>query len=122
MLVIALAGASVLSGCGEKEMASCAASAEQLVLLRQMAAVGATKTAFDQCIVAFKREKYCRAVWLDTDGEVRNCMESHGLRFVEGPSGAGCHFLDYDEISCYRPKWLLALPPEIQNLLIPPRT
>ena len=108
----------VLSGCGERDLSVCKGSAEQIVLLRQIAVVGATKTDFDRCIVSNLGEKYCRALWLDLDGETRNCMAQHGFKFMDGSDYPRCGFLSYGDIDCYRPKWITAFPTWIQALLI----
>jgi hypothetical protein len=112
---------AVLSGCGERELSACISSAEQLVLLRQMTVVGGKKISFDLCIKNNMGEKYCRAVWLDADSEVRGCMERHGFKFAEAPSGPYCHFMNYDDVYCYISKWALLLPNELQKMFVPQR-
>lgn len=96
-----------LPGCGEREATVCSVSAEQTVLLRQIAVTGETKTSFDQCIQAKRGEKYCRIIWLDADGLMRKCMSDRGFSFIE--EGGRCGILSYDDAACYRPKWVLEL-------------
>lgn len=121
-VIIALSSLLMLGGCGEKELAACVSSGEQTTLLRQIAAAGGVKKNFEACINSNMGEKYCRVIWLDSDTAVHDCMKAHGLEYMPSQvSGGPCHLLDYDDVYCYRPKWLLALPKEIQAVLAPAR-
>lgn len=122
-LVVAIVGLTVLTGCGEeKALFACVTSAERTILLRQMAAVGGTKAGFDRCIAVSASEKYCRALWLDADGEVHKCMDAAGFQYVETPRQEHCSgYTDYDDLYCYRAKWIGALPAEMHRLLVSKR-
>jgi hypothetical protein len=60
----------------------CLASTEQIVLLRKMALSEKAKDDFDYC-VGQGGEMFCRALYLDANGAVRQCMNAQGFIFVD---------------------------------------
>ena len=95
-----------LAGCSEEEaLGTCRRQVEQTVLLRQLALPSQKKAEVERCLANsnFKPE-FCRALYLDEDQIVRNCMSDKGYSFAPINS-----LPDHVKADCYRPTWFVKI-------------
>jgi hypothetical protein len=64
------------------KLKGCLASTEQTVLLRQLALSGKAKDDFEYCR-KLQSEDQCRALYLNANGAVRQCMRNTGYIFSD---------------------------------------
>jgi hypothetical protein len=115
--IAVLTGCLALAGCGEKELSSCIASTEPIILLRQMTLTSKAREAFDKCLNERQMGRdYCKALWLGADTAAGDCMAQQGYTFTSTDSGFGfCGFSNYEDPKCYQSKWSLMLPAAIRK-------
>jgi hypothetical protein len=125
---VAIAGCDDTLNSAEK-LKGCIASTEQTVLLRQLALGGKAKESFDACPVMYGIT-YCRGLYLNANGVVRQCMNDAGYIFSdidfyltrkENPYKTGninvggtlkdgiCSWENYQDPICYHFRWLFVI-------------
>src|SRR5580700_10021113 len=104
---------ATLAGCSKEDaLDTCKRQVEQTVLLRQLAMPSKKKVEVERCLADSNLPpEYCRAVYLDEDQAVRNCMSDKGYSFA--PIHSLIHHVNAD---CYRPTWLV----KIESLVLTP--
>jgi hypothetical protein len=120
---LTLSMAFTLAACDDssEKLKSCLASTEQTILLRQVTQNEKRKKDFESCRTDMG-ENYCRALYLNANGLVRQCMKDGGYSFIdpdfylsrgenpwrpdgmvkEGLEGL-CGWEQYDKPNCYQP-------------------
>jgi hypothetical protein len=125
IVVFWLAGCDGIQGPSDR-LASCLASTEQTILLRQLSLTGKAKETFESCLKMTTNENFCRGLYLNANGAVRQCMKEAGYIFLdmdfylshdENPYEVGdvirggklkegvCNWEKYQDPSCYHPSW-----------------
>ena len=132
LVIIAIAVG--LAGCRQQEtlenLKSCMASSEQTVLLRQLALTDKDREAFENCRAIPNNERHCRALYLNANGAIRECMKQKGYIFSdldfyadhkENPYKIGdvikggelkdgvCSWQQYQDPECYHSAWLFKI-------------
>jgi hypothetical protein len=104
-LIVIIALCAALAGCSEEEdLGNCKRQVEQTVLLRQLALPPQKKAEVESCLTNNFPPEFCRAVYLNEDNIIRDCMSDKGYSF------APIHSLrDHVNAKCYRPTWLVKL-------------
>jgi len=130
IIVLVLAGCDPLQSSSSDILKSCLASTEQTILLRLLSATDKTKEAFNDCRKIFANESYCRGLYLNANGAVRQCMKEAGYTFIdpdfylsrnetppnwlsvfksEEPKAEVCGCDQYEEPNCYQRTWWFKL-------------
>jgi hypothetical protein len=115
----------VLGGCADPSdtLTTCLESAETTVLLRELNLTETARASLSSCREMQLGEAFCRGLYLDASGAVRQCMDKAGYIFLdpsfylshnESPYKAGnqtqgrqvkdevCSWPRYQESGCYR--------------------
>lgn len=107
----------VLAACGvEDDLGKCTADSEQTVLLRQIAMTDNQRKALTFCQEDMRLgADYCKAVYLNANTPVRECMKGKGYTFKDADSGYGnCMFGRFRDPGCYANTWLLWIDRELK--------
>ena len=125
LLAVTLIGCDGMQNSSDK-LTSCLASAEQTVLLRQLSLTGKTREAFEYCREMRTGESFCRGLYLNANGVVRQCMNEAGYLFLDqdfymshnenpykvgNPAQGGeikdgvCGWEKYQDPNCYHRTW-----------------
>jgi hypothetical protein len=104
--VIVIALCATLAGCSEEDaLGTCKREVEQTVLLRQLALPPQKKAEVERCLADSSwKPEFCRAVYLDEDQALRNCMGDKGYSFAPIHS-----LVDHANANCYMPTWLVKI-------------
>lgn len=120
LLILAMAFALAACDDSSDKLRSCLASTEQTVLLRQVNQNPKAKENFELCRTEMNMgENYCRGLYLNANGLVRQCMKDAGYSFIdpdfylsrgETPwiddrttKQGVCGWPQYDQPNCYQP-------------------